>query len=58
VSFIHASPPHRGESLKNFETIEPPTIKEAWRKAKVRNKYFVRELETLPPAREHPNREK
>jgi hypothetical protein len=42
---MHASPSHSGESLKNLETIEPPTTKEAWKKAKVRNKYFVRETE-------------
>jgi hypothetical protein len=55
---MHASPSHSGESLKNLETIEPPTTKEAWKKAKVRNKYFVRETETLPLAREHRKREK
>jgi hypothetical protein len=55
---MHASPSHSRETLKNFETIEPPTIKEAWKKAKVRNIYFGRWIETLPLAREHPNREK
>src|SRR6266481_3803792 len=35
---MHASPSHSGESLKNFETIEPPTTKEALKKAKVRKK--------------------
>ena len=44
--------------VENFETIEPPTTKEAWKKAKVRNKYFVRETENLPLAREPRNREK
>jgi len=36
--------------LKNFETIEPPTIKEALKTEKVRNKYFGRGTETLPLA--------
>jgi len=55
---MHASPSHSREALKNFETIEPPTTKEALKKAKVGNKYFFPDTETLPLAREHRNREK
>jgi hypothetical protein len=55
---MHPSRSHRGETLKNFETIEPPTTKEALKTEKVRNKYFGRGTKTLPLAREHRNREK
>jgi hypothetical protein len=55
---MHTSPSHGREPLKNFETIEPPTIKEAWKKEKVRNIYFGPWIEALPLVREHPDKEK